>query len=154
MRKLRKELGLFAAVYFVFPMGLIFLILIFTPLMFFSDISAIRNSGFAGPDVGLSLIGISGFVIGISLLVPALRKMYTYFPWLFSFVKIFFVSMVILTLGLSILNYGYKIVSPTRHTIFFILMIVFVIVGRLAMSVYFKRKPVMIEREGITYETK
>lgn len=136
-----------AAIYFIFPMSFVLIILLFTPLMFFSDVSAIRTSGFAGPDLAISTISITGLFIGISLLVPALRKMYTVFPWLYSFVKIFFVTLVILNLGIAILNYGYEVNNPTRHTIFFILMIVFVVIGRLAMCFYFWHNPVNIGKK-------
>ena len=145
MQKLKNLLGgTFAAIYFIFPMGFVLLLLIFTPIMFLSDVSAIRTSGFAGPNTSLAMIGMSGLVIGLSLLIPPLRKMYNVFPWLYSFVKIFFVTTVVLNLGLAILNFGYEMNNPTRHTIFFILMILFVVVGRLAMCYYFWRNPVNI----------
>lgn len=148
MQKLKSLLGgTFAAIYFIFPMGFVLLLLIFTPIMFLSDVSAIRTSGFAGPNTSMAMIGMSGLVIGLSLLIPPLRKMYNVFPWLFSFVKIFFVTFMILNLGLAILNYGYEVDNPTRHMWFFILMIVFIIVGRLAMCVYFWWKPVNIGKE-------
>lgn len=145
MRKLKDLLGgTIAAIYFIFPMSFVFIILLFTPLMFFSDVNVIRTSGFAGPNLAISIISVTGIFIGISLLIPALRKMYNVFPWLYSFVNIFFVTTVILNLGLAILNFGYEMNNPTRHTIFFILMILFVVVGRLAMCYYFWRNPVNI----------
>jgi hypothetical protein len=145
---MRKLLGsTLAFIYLIFPMSLVLLILIFTPLMFFSDVSAIRTSGFAGPDTAFSMIGLSGLVIGISLLIPPLRRIYGVFPWLYPFVKIFFVGMIILNIAISILNVGYQTVSDTRHTLFFILMVVFVVLGRLGMSFYFHRNPVLEEGE-------
>lgn len=145
---MRKILGsTMAFVYLIFPMSFILLILLVTPLMFFSDVSAIRTSGFAGPDTALPMIGVSGLVIGISLLVPVFRRIYAVFPWLYPFVKIFFVGMVIINIALSILNFGYQTGSDTRHTLFFILMIVFVVIGRLGMSFYFHRNPVHEEGE-------
>jgi len=145
---MKKILGsAFAYIYLIFPMGLVLLILLMSPLMFFSDIDAIRSSGFAGPNMGLSMIGICGLFIGISLLIPVLRRIYAVFPWLYAFVKIFFASLVILNLGITILNFGYQTVNPSRHTLFFVLMIVFVIIGRLCMSFYFHRYPVYKEGE-------
>nr|BAA31536.1 unnamed protein product [Bacillus sp.] [Bacillus sp. (in: firmicutes)] len=154
MRILKKIFGFtFATLYFIFPMGFVILLLVITPMLFMSDVSVIRTSGFAGPNDGIVLISIAGLFIGISLLVPVLRKVYDVFPWLYPFIKIFFVSYVILHLGTVILNYGYEINNPTRHTIFYILMIAFIIVGRLAMSFYFWKKPVNIGREeGHYYE--
>ncbi|MGN7479381.1 hypothetical protein ACTHOQ_16190 [Solibacillus silvestris] len=139
--------GIFAAAYFIIPMGVVILLLVFTPLMFQSDVNAIRASGFAGPDRSITFISMAGMIIGISLLVPALRKVYGIFPWLFPFVKIFFVTFVILNVGIAILNYGYEVNNPKRHTLFYILMIVFVFSGRLVLSYYFWRKPVNIGKE-------
>lgn len=150
MEKLKRVLGIvIATAYFIFPMSFILILLIFTPLMFFSDISAIRNSGFAGPDSALAMIGLSGLTIGMSLLIPPIRRIYSFFPWLYTFVEVFFVNFVILTIGISILNFGYKTVDPTRHTIFYVIMIIFVIVGRIGMSIYYRWKPVNIKKEGI-----
>lgn len=131
-----------AIVYLIFPMSIVLLLLLLMPLGFLSDVSAIRNSGFAGPSYSASLIGVSGLVIGLSLLVPPLRKLYRALPWLYAFVKILFINLIILCVGLEILNYGYQITDPTRHSTFFILMIIQIVLCRLAMSLYFKRKPV------------
>ena len=60
--------------------------------------------------------------------------------------------MVILMIGISILNFGYKTIDPSRHTLFYTIMTLFVVVGRLGMSVYFKWRPVNIEEEGINNE--
>lgn len=150
MEKLKRVLGIvIATAYFIFPMSFILILLIFTPLMFFSDINAIRNSGFAGPDSALAMIGFSGLTIGMSLLIPPIRRIYLFFPWLYTFVEVFFVNFVILTIGISILNFGYKTVDPTRHTIFYVIMIIFVIVSRIGMSIYYRWKPVNIKKEGI-----
>lgn len=150
MDKFLRIIGILITIaYLIFPMGLIFLLLIFVPLTFFSDVSMVRTSGFAGPQDQLSLIGLSGLVIGLSLLISPLRRIYTFFPWMYAFVKIFFVGMVVLLGGIAILNFGYQTVNPTRQTTFYVLMIVFVIIGRLLMSFYFMRKPVNIDEEGI-----
>lgn len=146
MTKLKRLLGsTVAAIYFIFPMSLVLLLLLFMPVGFLSDVSSIRNSGFAGPDTTLSFIGLSGLVIGLSLLIPPLRKMYHALPWLYSFVKIFFINLVILSIGLSILNYGYQVVNESRHLTFFIIMIVQVVICRLGMSIYFKLRPIKNE---------
>jgi hypothetical protein len=130
-----------AAVYFIFPMSFILLILLFTPLMFLSDVSAVRNSGFAGPNSAGAMIGASGLVLGLSLLIPPLRKMYKVFPWLYSFTKIFYMDLIIFNISSTILNYGYEINNPARHTVFYVLMIIQIIVCRAAMCIYYKKRP-------------
>jgi hypothetical protein len=143
MARLKSILGSTAAVlYFIFPMSLILLILLIMPLVFLSDVEAVRSSGFAGPNSANALIGASGLVIGLSLLIPPLRKMYRALPWLYSFTKIFYIDLIILNIASSILNYGYEINNAARHTTFYIMMIVQILVSRLAMCIYFKKKPV------------
>lgn len=131
-----------AAVYFIFPMSFVILLLLFTPFGFLTDVSTIRASGFAGPNTPASSIGICGLVIGLSLLIPPLRKIYRALPWFYHFVKIFYADLIILNIGLAILNYGYQVVSEARHTFFFVLMIVQIALCRLAMCYYFKIRPV------------
>lgn len=143
MNRLKSIIGtIIAVLYFIFPMGLALLVLIFTPLMFLSDVSSIRTSGFAGPRSELAVIGVCGLIIGLSMLIPALRRIYTFFPWMYAFIKIFFINMIILNVALTILNYGYEVQDESRHTLFFILMISQLIICRLGMSLYFKLRPV------------
>lgn len=142
MNKLKNLLGnIAAAVYFIFPMSLIILLLLFTPLMFQSDVSSITGSGFAGPNTAASLIGMCALSIGLSLIITPLRKMYIAFPWFYPFVKIFFIDMIILNVGIAILNYGYQVTSEARHTLFYILMIIQIAVCRIAMCIYFRIRP-------------
>lgn len=130
-----------AAIYFIFPMLFVILFLLFMPLFFLQQVNNIRASGFAGMDMTKMFISIFGLFIGVSLLIPALRKMYKVLPWLYSFIKILFINFIIFNIGISILNMGYQIQNETRHKIFLILMIVQIVVCRIAMCIYFKLKP-------------
>lgn len=106
------------------------------------DIQTIRSSGFSTTNIGLQLIGVLGLFIGLSLLVPALRKMYYKLPWLYSYVKIFYVNIVIMSIATLILNYGYEVQNSKRHSIFFILMVLQMVICRIGMCIYFNKKPV------------
>lgn len=142
VKSLKNLLGnAVAAIYFVFPMSFVLLLLIFMPIVFLTDVSSVRGSGFAGQSVSAAFIGFGGLFIGLSLLIPPLRKMYRAFPWLYSFTKIFYVNLIILCIGESILNFGYEVQSNARHITFFILMIVQIVICRIGMCVYFKLKP-------------
>ncbi|WP_346936412.1 hypothetical protein [Clostridium sp.] len=142
MKKIKNLLGyIIATIYFIFPMCLILLMLTFMPIFFLTDVSTVRSSGFAGQNTAGLFIGMCGLFTGVSLLVPPLRKMYRVLPWLYSFVKIFYVNLIILCIGLLILNFGYQTQNDARHTVFFILMILQVVICRLAMCIYFKTKP-------------
>lgn len=143
MKKLKSLLGGAAAsVYFVFPMSFALLMLLIMPFGFFSDVRAIKNSGFAGPNMAASYIGICGLIIGPSLLIPPLRKMYRALPWLYPFIKIFYIDLIILNIGIAILNYGYQVDNAAHHTLFFSLMIIQVAACRFTMCIYFKSRPV------------
>jgi ABC-type sugar transport system permease subunit len=143
MKKLKSLLGnIVATIYFIFPMCLVLLMLIFMPIFFLTDVSTVRSSGFAGANTSTAFIGICGLFIGLSLLIQPLKKMYRVLPWLYSFIKIFYVNLIILSIGLTILNIGYQVQNDARHTMFFILMIVQVVVCRISMCIYFKLKPV------------
>lgn len=131
-----------ATIYFIFPMCFVLLLLIFIPISFISDVNSVRDSGFAGPNSAAPIIGMCGIFIGISLLIPLFRRMYRVLPWLYSFVKIFFVNLIILSIGITILNQGYQVNNNARHAKFFILMIVQIVICRIAMCIYFKLKPV------------
>jgi predicted membrane protein len=131
-----------AVIYFFgIMLGTIFL-LIYAPTRFFSDILKIRESGFSTIDAGLAVIAFLGLAIGISLLVPAFRRMYYKLPWLFPLVKILYVNVVILAIATSIMNYGYGVQDAHRHTIFFILTISAIVIGRLLMCLWFHKKKV------------
>lgn len=143
MNRLKSFLGSKSAFfYFIFVMCWVILLLAIAPLMLYSDINVIRESGFSVPNIGIELIGVLGLFIGLSLLIPSFRRMYYNLPWLFPFVKILFIDVIIMSFAIMILNYGYEVQNNTRHTIFFILMIVQIILCRAAMCIYFNKKPV------------
>lgn len=140
---MKSKLAAVAAIlFFIFPMSLVLLILFIMPLMFLWEVEAIQASGFAGPQTSMILVGFCGLFIGISMLVPAFRRMYRAMPWLYPFVSIFFINLIIANVALMILNTGYEVSNAMRHTLFTIFMIVFIIGARLAMSIYFWKKPV------------
>lgn len=143
MNRMKKLLGGTAVtLYFIYGMGLALLILIFMPIGFLMDVDTILTSGFATADMAVEFISITGLIIGISMVIPSLRKIYKVFPWMYSFIKIFYFNLIILCVGLSILNKGYEVTNTTRHTIALIIMIIQIIICRLYMCLYFKKKPV------------
>ncbi len=149
MRTVKNVLGnLMAFSYFLFPMFAILLVMLFSPLFFLTEVSSMRDSGFAGPGSAEAFIGACGLCIGISLLIPYLRRMYRALPWLFSFVKIMYINVVILMTGTLILRYGYEVNDEARHSLYFLLMIAFTIVCRLIMCIYFKLRPAIPKKEG------
>jgi hypothetical protein len=143
MKDLKNLLGnIIAAIYFVCPMSLVLLMLIFMPLVFIGYVIAVRSSGFAGLNSGVPAIEVCGLLIGLSLLIPPLRRMYRKLPWLFPLVEVLFINLVIMGIAMCILNKGYEVVDTSHQAKFFILMIVELIVGRIAACMFFKFKPI------------
>jgi hypothetical protein len=140
--------NILAVIYFIVPMLMVLLMLLFTPVGFLMDANTVLSSGFAGPNNYMAFVGICGLSTGVSLLIPPLRRIYRALPWLYSFIKIFFINMIILVIGIMILNFGYEVNTESRHTAFFLLMLAQIIVCRVAMCLYFKWKPVQSVKEG------
>jgi len=153
MSKLKSNLGNIASIiYFVVVMWWMLLLLAIVPLTLFGDIKTIRSSGFSAPNVGIMFMGLFGLFIGISLLIPAFRKMYYKLPWLFPYVKILYVNLVIMGVATLILNYGYEVQSSTRHMSFFMVMIAQIVICRIAMCIYFNKKTVKYIGGGVENE--
>jgi hypothetical protein len=142
MKASRLLANVFAVLYFVSFMIATLFFLLTIPFMYLTDIQVLRSTGFAMPDnPNMTMIGVFGLIIGLSMLIPALRIMYYKLPWLAPFVKIFFCNSLIMALAFTILNYGYEVQDPGRHRAFFWLMIAQIVACRLAMSFYFHRRP-------------
>jgi hypothetical protein len=110
---------------------------------FISDINAVLQSGFAkSNEKNMMVLGFMGFFIGMSLVMPALRRMYYKLPWLFPLVKILYLDVIILGVAAMIINYGYEVQDKTRHTVFFFIMLGEIIAGRLLMCRWFDKKKV------------
>ncbi|MDR2697531.1 MAG: hypothetical protein LBB40_03535 [Holophagales bacterium] len=131
-----------AVIYFITAMLSTILLLIYIPIVMLMDIGRIRESGFATANVSLGFIGLLGTLIGISLLVPAFRRMYYKLPWLFPLVKILYINVVITSVAKLVMNFGYEIQDEARHTKFFALTIAVIVIGRILMCLWFNRKKV------------
>ena len=148
MKKLTNVFSnIIAVLWFLGTMLPVILCLCFIPLGLFMDIGTIRTSGFSTSNIGFSMFGAFGLLISITMLVPCFRKCFKKLPWLYPYVIVSMLNILILTIGIAILNYGYEIQSETRHTLFFILMIIQMIVCRLAMCIYLKLRPLKCPKE-------
>lgn len=132
-----------AVLYFLTIMWWVILLMpMLTFITLVADIPTIIESGFAAPSVPPPFIAIFGLFIGLSLSVPAFRKMYYKLPWLYPYVKIIYMDLVIVGVASMILNYGYQVQNPTRHNLFYILMLIQLVVCRLLMCVYLQKRKV------------
>jgi Ca2+/H+ antiporter len=130
-----------AFLFFFGVMGWILLILGIMPLMMLSEIQKIRTIGFATMSIAPAAVGVCGLFVGLSMLVPAFRKIYQFLPWLSAYVKMFFLNLIITAVGFEIVNYGYEVQNSSRHTLFFILAILLMVVCRIAMGLYYYLRP-------------
>jgi len=134
-------LNLICVAYWVAVMLIMVFMITLYPFIAIGQIGTVRTSGFAGPD-NMFMISVMGLFIGLSLLIPVFRRMYHWFPWLYAFIKIFFLNTTIMIIATTILNFGYRVQDSTRHTIFFVLMLCFIVAARALMCLYFHRKKV------------
>lgn len=123
------------------------LMLPLTIIMLPTDISTIIKSGFATQTIGFIFLVIFGLIFGITMLAPAFRKCFRKLPWLYPYITVLMADVTILSIGIELLNYGYQVQSDSRHTLFLWLMIVAIVVLRVAMCIYFHKKPMRIARD-------
>lgn len=112
-----------------------------------NDITVIVESGFATQPTGLAFCGMFALIFGITMLVPAFRKCFYKLPWLYPYIMILTADIAIIAIGIEILNYGYQTQNDTRHTLFYILMIVQMVVCRILLCILCHKKPMKIARE-------
>ena len=138
-----------ATIYFFFPMSIVLAVLLLAPLILLLEIHSIRTSSFSSYNIDFMLLGVISFLIAISMLVPPIRKLYWTLPWLYPFVKIMFVNFAILIMGVIILSNGYEVMNESRHQVYLLIMIAFIIVSRLVMCLYFKWRPLYEEHKAM-----
>lgn len=114
----------------------------------FTDIQIVLQSGFGTQQVALGILAILSFFSGVTMLVPLFRKNFYKYPWLYPYIMILTVNLAILAVGIEILNYGYQVQNESRHTLFFWIMIVQLIVSRLVFCIFCHKKTVRIVRES------
>ena len=114
--------------------------------VFFMDIIVMLKSGFSTSTIGFIICFMLGLVLAITGWVPAFRKCYYKLPWLYPFSMILMMHLFILSLAETILAKGFSVISPTRHTITIILVIVQLIICRLAMCWYLNKYPMVLHK--------
>lgn len=134
-------------IYFIMVMFPTIFLLLCMPYFLNISVNAVIKTGFASNFTLESFVYILGFIIAISMLVPPLRKMYHFFPWLFLYIEITFINLIIMCIGVMILNYGYEIVDKNRHCMFIILTVVTMLILRILMCISFRVRPLGDKRE-------
>lgn len=145
MKKILSNIA--AIVWFFAALLWMLLIMLLCLIMIPTDISSMLKSGFGTQTAGFLFLLFFSFIYGITMLVPAFRKCFKVLPWLYPYTVILTMDIIILAVAEEILNYGYSVQNDTRHTIFFVIMIVQMVVCRLAMCLYCHKKTVRIARD-------
>lgn len=153
MKKVFSKLADIFTVFYFLLMLLSILICIAAPIRSVQYIYGIIQSGYGSEQLGYFLLLSFGAFVAPSLLIPPLRKrLYSFFPWLYAFIKISFCNLFILALACIALNYGYEFLSSSRHLRFIALTLVILVIGRLLVCLYFHKRPISPIREGVTMD--
>ena len=129
-----------SAIYLVFMIPLIGLLLL-ADLMAILSAGVVLSSGFSNTSV-MHVVGLCAFFISPSFIIPGLRRMYYRLPWLEPLIKYLLIDSAILCLGYEILNYGFQVVDPGRHTLFIGLAVAWLIGARLVQCTLMTKKPI------------
>jgi len=132
--------------FFGVMLGTLVMLFFFNIMIFFMDIVGPIRSGFASSTIGFAMVFVAGLVFAITGLVPVFRRCYYKLPWLYPLSMILTMDLVILSISESIIHYGYLVMNTQRHIISVIIMIIQMVVCRLAMCAYLKKKPMVLKK--------
>lgn len=139
--------NIFAVIWFF---GVLFwtilLMFIFNLMIFFGDIVVMLKTGFSTSTVGFAFLFLAGLIFAVTGWVPAFRRCYYKIPWLYPLSMIMTMHLFILSVAETILAKGFQVVSAPRHKTTIIIMIIQMIVCRVVMCIYLKKKPMVLHK--------
>jgi len=137
-----------AVAYFFVFMILCIVLMIQQPIAAVVDIGNIKELGFSTTvsDRAMSM-SMVGLFLGISLFVPALRRMYYKLPWLLPYTKIMYCTMIIFCIANIIYAKGYETVNDAVHSQYSTIILIVIIACRITMCFYFYKRPVNVMEE-------
>jgi hypothetical protein len=118
-------------------------------MIFFADILGMLKSGFSTPTIGFVYCFLSGIVFAVTGWVPAFRKCYHKLPWLYPLSIILTMHLLILSIAEVILAKGFQVINTPRHTIVIVIVIIQMILCRVAMCIYLKKKPLIMKKNDL-----
>lgn len=133
--------NLITLVYGIVCMPLLIFIAIFFPIMTIIDAFKIINTGYTVYGEYVTLIIAMSMIMYFSLRFRALRRIYSIFPSLFETLKYLIISSIFIGLGTEILNWSYITLTPGRKVIGIGAFILSVVLWRVFVSVYYRKKP-------------
>lgn len=131
----------------VFIWSLLFTVLSI-PILILVDIIPMIKLGVAMSTAGFMLCYMFSFFLIITLCVPSFRWCFYKFPWLYPFSIITLMDLMIFSISEMIIYEGYQVISTPRHIATIVIMIIQIIVCRLIMCQYLKKKPFIHDDEN------
>lgn len=138
-----------AVLYFIFIMFWVSLILVSEICSLVMDMISVVSIGYSTSFSNAGTIVVLSFFIGLSLLVPAFRKIYYKLPWLLPFVIIMFVNLLILFVSNLLVHYGFESQNSLKHYAFIAIALIQLIACRLLMCFYLSKRKIQYIGGGL-----
>ncbi len=117
--------------------------------VFFFDILEMIKSGFPTSTVGFQIFLMTGIVFAITGIVPVFRRCYYKMPWLYPFCMMTMMNLFIVSIIEVVIAKGFSVINTPRHIITEIIAGIIFILCRLIMSIYIKKKPMVIHKYDV-----
>lgn len=128
-------------VYGIVCMPLLVLISILFPIMTIIDVQTIISTGYSVYGEYITMLMAITMFMYISLRFRAIRKIYSIFPSLFETLKYLMISNIFIGVGAEILNWSHVELTPGRKIFGIVSFVVSLIIWRVFVSIYYKKKP-------------
>jgi nitrate reductase NapE component len=123
-------------------------VIIMIPFIIFglcTDINNIISNEASRENIGFVFIMLICLIFSLAMIVPSFRSIFKKLPWLYAYTLIALLDILLISIGILIINYGYEVKNEHRHFLFLTFMIFWMIIGRLSMCFYYKFKPMKYE---------
>jgi hypothetical protein len=98
----------------------------------------------SGENIGFAFIAMICFFFSFPMIIPKFRLIFKKLPWLYTYIILALLNILLMSVGILIINYGYEVKNTSRHFLFLVFMIVWMIIGRLSICLYCKFNPIKI----------
>jgi hypothetical protein len=131
--------------YFIVLMLPVIILIPFIIFGLYGDMKYIIYNEISKENIGFIFIMLICLLFSFPMLIPYFRFIFKKLPWLYAYITLALLDIFLISIGISILNYGYEIKNANRHFLFFIFMIAWMVIGRLSICLYYKFKPIKYE---------
>lgn len=143
MRTFLNLIGNLIASLYAFLLFIVLILLVFMPIMIISDGFKIIETGYTVKGEYITLMIAILILFYFSLRFRNLRKIYNVFPFLFETTKFLTITSLFIAIGTEVLNWSYITLSKGRHIFGIVVFILFLVLWRVFVSVYYYKKPLV-----------